>query len=461
MENYVTGLNKNLIIEKIKIKKNVNSHSTAKIRIRIPQENDAKNLESIIGSEVTIQNDTNILMRGCVSFVQIDYDYPSIFATVKLVSLTKKFDDKIQKRVFQSTDKKFADVFDKISSSDVNIDITEPNLKSKEYEGLIVQSNVTDFNFLIKVAKKLGYYVFINDTNSKPLLSVGNYVLKSSTELKEENMQKVSFSKDEFDQSLKIKSNLYYEIGTQMKVLSSTYTIISMKIVVFDRQFSYHYTYNKDVKSKEKDYCDTNFYNLGNCKVVSRDDDDKLGRIQVEFSDFEDSLSNKRAWINYLPNLTEGDVGVLTYPDKDEIVRVFSYDGNFFVVGCVREKEINKDFDDTQHRHIKFREKELTFTKDVLKLVSKDSKVEIDDDNLKIETNEETGIETKNIKFKAETQAQIDTKTLNLKSSDTSNLEANSLNLKANSNTKIESLQTTINSTSKVDVKTTTFNVSL
>lgn len=471
MINYVDGLD-DFFVSDICINKYVNKHSTANVKFFLATQDENNSLQSKLwtgseGAELSINNGSTVLFKGFVESVSVENLYNQFIIIVNLISYSVLFDDEKFKRVFQSTDKKFSDIFQSIASNSnnsnkANIGIIDDNLKNLEYKPIVVQEDKTNFKFIVKLAKKLGFNVFVNDTNSKSNISfsIGNKI-NISAEVKSNKIVTISNLKYKDKEIYFIQLKTYHEIGSILKINNIDYIITAIQIILKNNFFYYNYEAYSTLQTKPKtEFSDMKFYNLGNCKIVDRDDEDKLGRLQVEFIDYEDCLKDKPAWISYIPNLTEGDVGVLTYPDKDEIVKVFAQNGDFFVAGCVRQTKINSDLDDTEHRVFKFRDKEIIFKNDLLKITSKDSTIEIDNENnLKIEFKDSIKIDTKDTEFNSTDKIKITSKDTDLDSSDKIKVSTQNTEINSTDKVNVSTKDTTIDTTNGLNVKTQKSNI--
>ncbi len=363
------------------VEKHINTHSYAQIHLMLYNWSDDSKYQAMMGDCVGIEDKENVFMWGTITKIETEYNFNNIFIIIYLTSLSLASDIDLHRRVFQSTDKKWSDIFSKIKTDKVVVEVEQGSFKDVVYEDIVVQSNQTDFDFVLQTAKKLGYYVFIKDTNKdNSKLVVAKFLNQSTVKIDEEDKTIVLLKKiqDGDMEHVHITLKKYIKIGNKVQILGHVYTAV--KVVIEEKDdliIKYSYILSRMLEEKEQEYFDNNVYNLGNCKVVSRDDKDNLGRLQVDFLDYEDVLSAEKKWISYLPNLTEKDVGVLFYPDEGEIVKVVSQDKQVFAIGCVRENAINDTFADTKNRTIKLREKLIVFSDDMINVEVDKSKIEI------------------------------------------------------------------------------------
>lgn len=400
----------NISLIYIKIKKEMNKHSTATIKFYLNDWNKLSDINKLLDTNINIENDSLLIFVGTAVGVTSEFDIDRIIVKVKLNSLSFNFDTELKKRIFQSTDKKWSDIFDKIKDSKNSIEITDTSLKNQEEKTLVVQDNITDFKFLLNSVIALGFNIFIDDCDkSKAIFCVGNTADSTTKNIEKEDVFDLKMSKKTDCDVVKFTCSTYAKLGSQISYDGFTYTVIRLTAVQEIDITCYKYKLVKFNNKEKTDYIDNNFYDLGRCKVKSRKDDENLGRLQVEFLDYEDSLTNKRAWISYLPNLTEKDVGVLYFPDDDEIVKTLCNNNTPYITGCIREQKINDDYGNTDDRTIKLRDKIIAISQDKIQIDVDKTKIVLENDNMSIETNKiqakgtnEILLESNNIKAKTQ-----------------------------------------------------------
>lgn len=387
--------NDNISLIYVKIKKEMNKHSTATVKFYLLDWDKLGDINDLLKSNIDIVQENSLIFVGTIIDITSEFFIDKIVVEIKLNSLSFNFDKELKKRIFQSTDKKWVDIFDKIKDDKNDIEINDSGLKNKEQKSLVVQYNITDFEFLLNSVKALGFNVFIDDCNKlKATFIIGYTADSSSIEIDKEDIYDLKISKKIDCDVVKFTCVTYVALGSQISYDGFIYTVT--KLTAIQDVDIIYYKYKLVKCNQEKfdcvdcvdcvDYVDTNFYDLGRCEVKNRNDSENLGRLQVEFLDYEDSLTNNRVWINYIPNLTEKDVGVLYFPDKGEIVKTLCNNNIPYIVGCIREKEINNDYANTDDRIIKSRDKIIGITQDKIQIDVDKTKIILENDNISIET---------------------------------------------------------------------------
>ncbi len=151
-------------LSSIYIEKKVNSHSHATILLALKDWDYEESLEKMLYEHLTVENDTTILFSGIVQQIDIAYFPHGKVATLHIVSLSIFSEEDKFHRVFQSTSKKIADIFQYVSSkSEKQYAIEISSECNPEIPDFIVQSNETDFDFIVRISKKLGCNVFVSD----------------------------------------------------------------------------------------------------------------------------------------------------------------------------------------------------------------------------------------------------------------------------------------------------------
>lgn len=462
--NEVTSIVNSAIITQVNITKKAGFHSKARVELMLKNVEDLENMQGLIGKSVTIEDDSTIFMRGTIilvdSFNNI-YDYK---ATIEIISNSIKFDKEKYHRVFQSTKKKWSDIIDVLSKGETKINILDSNFKQRSVSNIIIQNNKTNFEFITDVALKFGLFLFVNDTNKQNnILSLGQFVESSGEKIEVEDMTSYQKTYENKTEILNVTLRKYIEIGKQVNVLNFKYVNIGVEIVYIEDEIYYKYNFYREIsKAEEKKIkAETQIQNLGDCKVISNDDPDKKGRLQVEFLEFEDAIKENQIWIDYLPNLTQKEGGIHFYPDKDEIVKVSysekeCYLGEAYIIGCVRK--VKNNLEKIEQKAVKLFNNSIIFEKDKTefelsktKIVAEPEKFTKNSKEIEVTSTEKYKQKSKEIEVTSSEKYKQNSKEIEITS--TEKIKQNSKETEIVSSSKI------LLNSAKIDANTNNFNI--
>lgn len=434
------------IIREITINKNEGRHSKCEIKLLIEDEKKFNDLDRIMSTEMSVEDERRIYMRGFVNEISYDDIFSGSQAVVSIISFSNYADYEKKDRIFQNPEKRIVDIINCLSSEYMNVQVNECDFSNEKEKHVLVQEKKTDFQYLLELANYCGVYAFVNDTDKKASIILGKNSGVARSNFDEEKILERRVNISKFYKDLMLTTTEYMNFGQEITYSGDKYTIVKMIIRYKDGEI--HFTYGLRKKIIEK--CNLIYQSLvlGKAKVVCFEDGEKLGRVQVEFLDYEDALAEKRIWLSYLPNITDKNQGVVLIPHNDEIVHVVCDKGKCYVDGCIREQEYSEDICNTNYRHIMFGDNCFSIKDDSVearvfkhKISATDKSFNLSNDNYTVDMSDEK----MTIKLK-DSKINLDFQTVQILSGGGAKIEAKGNTI-------------TIDGSNKVAVKTSAFDV--
>lgn len=357
-------------LQGVEIIKKKGAHSVCTFEL-LAREDALFTLDGRIGTTVQIEDEDWVLMCGTVKEIRGCLTYLKTTLAVTVVSFSEQLDQEVADRIFQSPDKNYGQVAEKLSCSTVKIQILEESLRAAVEKRVLIQHGETNFAFLKRLAAEHGCGVFVNDTNrGQTIISVGTHTGLSSIVIDPGSIFELRFACNESGTYIKARLDALYEPGAILQLYGIEYIVESTHIKEENDRESFCYelvrTLYKEAERREA----SQSLALGRGKVVNNADPQHLGRIQVNFLDLEDCVTGELEWIPYLSSLTEGGGGILFLPDEGETVELLCRNGKCVAVGCVREVAVDADSQDTKERVLKIRNKRLAVSEDKAELAA-------------------------------------------------------------------------------------------
>lgn len=356
-------------ITSILIQKQANAHTKTTITASLKDWDYPETLEKFISQCVTVENDTTILCSGIVTQLETEYLPHEKLVTLHLLSATISCDEIKLSRVFQSTNKKISDILVYIKNKSGKVDsIQIPSEYDSEIPLLMIQSRETDFEFLLRLSRQFSLHLFVDDSKREKIgISLEKHSNGTPISLDLEELTVHSSKMYQEESFLLIEYSQFLQQGSTVIFQGKTFVIFETTISYEKHVARYLYLlYSSNCGENDTTNSDNKLYDLGRCNVISHEDPQRLGRLQVEFLDYEDALPEVLPWFPYLPNVTEKDAGFICYPRQGEIVRVFGQNENAYVIGCQREVEISTDINFNANDTIQFQNKKVNFSQEHL-----------------------------------------------------------------------------------------------
>lgn len=375
------------IISNIDFVKKKNCHSSCVIKIIVTDLDHLSSLNQMVNTIVSVSNNRIIYLYGCVDRISIKHSFLNHIACVYLKSLSCCFDEEIHYRLFQNTQKTFKNLISSLSKDYITYKILDKAISEQKENQIILQRAQSNFEFSIKIAKKLGLNVFVSDRDKNHCnIYIAKYIDTLPYTFKNDQILNKSIHVKKNKTVIKIKSREFIELGSKINIDEKDYVITKVSGHYSNgiSLFKYKLELVKKSLASKANYKNNKYCFLGRASVVDVDDPENLGRIRVKFLDFEDSANENQYWVPYLCSFTEKDQGIVLIPGKGEIVETFLFNGNCYSLGALREIPLNEELNNVEHRSLMTYNKKLVFSRDEVKLEAFGYSLMVTDKNLSI-----------------------------------------------------------------------------
>ena len=377
---------------KIEIEINADDHVYVCIDAFYSGDNQWNEVGDLMDKTITISDsDTDFKINCFITKVSVDDIYSgAVFHIYAISQSLKKFDEERHRRIFQSPKKSFKDVFSKAGNLPVKLD---DDLADKKFDDIVIQDDETDFEFAKRIANENNMFLFVDYSSNSPGMHIRKR-LDGSSKLEDSDIRHLNFGTEGKVSFIAFDSYKYFAFGSEIKYLNKSFVIISQKITCFTN--TPHYEYSA-VEKKEIENSKTDFSAFtGRAVIKSNNDKEKLGRVQLEYTEYEDCLTGERAWAYYTLNFNEGEGGTYFLPDENEVVETAVINGRTIAFGNLREKAVSSEFTEYETRYILLRDnfssmkpKEVQYKTGDNHTVITDKRVDFDNTAIKMNVEKE------------------------------------------------------------------------
>lgn len=355
------------------------------------------------------QNKQNPLFRGYVTAIDAIESTGSSLIKVTAFSNSARTDIKRFNRVFQNTEKKLTDIISQTSGDsqgDYKFSADTQNVKDDmKFEQPVVQYEETDFAFLKRLCYTAKCAIFPKDSD-EAVVTVGTKTESGSDKLdtiedsavsRVHKLWKYDKSREENIQILRITSASFFNFGHEIKYDGTNYIIFGWKYDLKNRADKFTYEMCPEGKIPCNPVAPPAQRVYLEAKVTDISDSDKLGRIEVEFTDkeFKELGKGKKFKIPFRTPYTASDNGIVFLPEKDDIVEVVYTRGTFFSGSVLRKKALNSEVSTVEEKkHIMVYDNRITFNKDCLEILRKNggkyNTIKVSDDSILLQIGDST-----------------------------------------------------------------------
>lgn len=340
------------VVNRISVMDEKNRHSVCIVDLTVENEKIQCFLsDNQVGNKsISVGLDGEIVFSGTIRRIDSVKTYLITKVRITAISFSDILDSEIHNRVFQSPKKTYEKICSFFSDNKVEVKCVDESINDEQIENILLQHNETDFEFLRRIfqSKKQDIYIVNNRKSccSVEIVEKRNFIKETIAE-----SDIVRFSQEKYENYERVKICTYklFEVGAYVEVFGTTYQVESREIINEYEKNEIQYSLIIIVEQKNNPLLDS--FNLGLAKVVNNSSDDHLGKIQVEFLEYEDAMGEEKIWIDYLSPLTEKGGGFIALPDQNEVVEVIYRNNKCVAIGCVRVTELDEHIQDTNKRY--------------------------------------------------------------------------------------------------------------
>lgn len=342
-------------IMEFKLTQELNEHSRLYISGIISEENVDQYVENANDSEkieVHLKNENNtcVLFKGIVTNIAVKAIDNVRSITIEALSSTFLMDIKRKSRSFQNKNSKYSEIFTSITNEYPNASVVDEASKAKSIEGLFVQYNETDWEFIKRLASHFNaplvskctfegakYYVGVSDSLEKCNIDEFNYSIKK-------DLKGYKIKSENDIQGIKEQNLVSYEItSTKILELCSPVEFKNRTLYVFKAEIEMDsgILLNKYILRDKKGLSRRKIYNysltgasiFGEILAVSKD------RVKVHLEIDKNQPKNKAMWFAYSTVYSSPDgSGWYCMPEIGDKVRLYfpdSKEKNAFAASSV------------------------------------------------------------------------------------------------------------------------------
>ncbi len=347
----------------------VNAHSICRFKTVIKEQDVNKYVRMAATrekTEITAGYEKIVLFSGFVNEVIVEQSAYSTVISVTVLSDTYLLSEKCAKRVFQDTSLTYKKVLENFKE-DVELDFQNAEKTNENIDGILIQDNVSDYDFLKATAAladcglwEIGKKLLVGSKNTNSRKIKYNYEDRTNSAL---NIKSI-FSQN--CSTVKFESLIFYQNGTVVTFENGNFDedlslnhiptdeFIITKIEVYHSNMETKFKYTA---MQKPDFSNDLFegFMLTKAKVIKNTDNESLGRIQTEFLDYEDKSENKDK--NYMmqcmtPYTGQFGGGIVFIPDENDTVIVGVQNRIPYVMGRIREQKLKDKCSETANKTI-------------------------------------------------------------------------------------------------------------
>ncbi len=303
------------------------------------------------------------IMEGVISAVTVDYGITLTTAEVCITSESLLLQEKGKNRIFQNPHKTYADILE--SFPEVEIGKCE-NLNDT-VEEILYQYQVDDFTFLKYLAAHCKCGIWITEEGKVSFGEINSVrELSDSETIYQNSILKKKITASKQCRKAEILTMEQFPNGSKLILEGTEYVICG--VCVYEKYDKPYFRYTALTKP---DYAFALQYPAAlytEARVTCHEDPEHLGRIQVEFSDFQDEASEK-TWIPYLtPYVGTHQGGVVALPDVDDHVIVCLSDGAVYAINSIRKDVLPENCCDVGKKHFAIKDSLMTADAEAIRI---------------------------------------------------------------------------------------------
>ena len=371
----VRGLGDENFFDEFSVSKAAGRHSVCKFTQRLDDEK-LSAYQNSVGKTIGVALDGGRkIFFGEVTEVVIDQTFSGNRVEVTAVSSSLKVDEVPATRIFQSPTKTFGDVLNaKRLHVDCSIEL-DGKLSATPCPEVILQDNETAFEFVNRLAARLGQRVWIRDTwQGKCTLKVSARADDTPEKISNDDIIRLKVGRRGKLRTAELVARKYVELGRVVTVGTVPEKFLIVGLEVFLERGVDRIRYElEEFADAEPARLQTEPPVKLKARVVDVNDAKHFGRLRVQF-EIEDVDADK-AWIDFRPPHD----GIIFLPEVGDTVEVFCADGECFVATTLRTKALDAQFHNVAEKYLVNRTQRIFLRERSLELKSADNSIFMDD----------------------------------------------------------------------------------
>lgn len=231
----------------IEIKREINKHTELTVIGIIDEEEKDTYLDKIqYGAEINLKYRTGItekLFGGIVVDVELKEYKRSYYAVIKAKSASYLMDQKLKKRSFNEVNTTYDDILNIIKNDYSKGAFISNDKAGQNVESLIIQYDETDFEFLKRMASRLGLVIVPEDLFNLPRVYFG-ISTRNSVELNVGEYEFIrhfdSFTEEKYE--YKLVTGQVLEIGCEVVLDNQSFIVVKCESKLEDSELKNTYT---------------------------------------------------------------------------------------------------------------------------------------------------------------------------------------------------------------------------
>lgn len=340
--------------------------------------------------------------EGRITDISFSRDISGNRIEVKVMGKTYLLCEEVHRRIFQNPEKTLSDILSKIESMSC---IKHTGQHDQVIEGIIIQDNISDWDFLKSLAQILGEKLFSGDS-----LFISSYGTEHF-ELTEEECIDYMFSVGRKESHLSCRLNKNLSIGSVIDFKGKTFVIVCKKYVLDASTYFFEYELDekKDIKNKPI------ITNEGLLEAIVKDNNDpnKTGKIKVSFSSstMEDCMEEDSAWIERESFYSSKSYGEVFIPAINDKVVVSIKNGKAYIIGSLRTEPYNEVYQSQNNKYLIFDDQVFfEYKKGIIAVTNNTNNISLSDKQIAIKL----GDKTQMLIESGKTSVQIDKTTIEI-----------------------------------------------
>ena len=382
----------NQSVSAFKLVKEVNAHSVCTFEVNIGNTDHSRYI-NLVESSISINNGRDYLFFGFIQSVTAEVRHSETILHVCAISHSAKIDREKRNRLYQDPNKKLSDIL-KYVKSETGIQISCKG--DSAIQEPIIQSNETDFLFLVRIASYTQQQLIICDseTPDKIILTVGETLAESIANI--ESTPDKLFIQSIIPENATSKQTIaqfvlhdqYIEVGRQINLKQAGLTgyISKCEIVLERNAIQYQYTaYDLGQMPAPVPLPTPHYIEMEAIVEDSQNPDGKCCIKAKATGHFVDALPDNTMWIPYRTPYLSDQAGAVLLPNKNDHVTLIYSENRLTAQAYCSDYSIDKNLREKQNHYISsIFGKQLVFREDSIEIHADKSTVMVSDDNISL-----------------------------------------------------------------------------